>query len=335
MAETAKVVDQLLTKVSEETHHSSSKITIVGCGQVGMAAAFALVTQSVVSELALVDMAADKLKGEMMDLQHGQAFLRTIKVKASTDYEVTKGSKICVVTAGARQNEGESRLSLVQRNVQIFKHIIPNLVKYSPDTILLIVSNPVDILTYVAWKLSGLPKHRVIGSGTMLDSSRFRFQIGERLNIAPTSCHGYIIGEHGDSSVAVWSSVNVVGTRLRDVAPTIGLPADPENWEQVHKDVINSAYEVIKLKGYTSWAIGVMVSTLCGAILKNQRRIYTLSTLAKGYQGITEDVFLSLPVVVGETGIISVFNQTLDETERTKVCNSAKTLWGVISGVQL
>jgi len=332
---TSEISDLLMTGVAQETAHHSAKISIVGVGQVGMAAAFALITQGVVSELALVDVAADKLKGEMMDLQHGQAFLRTSKVVASTDYEVTKGSKICVVTAGARQNEGESRLSLVQRNVSIFKHIIPNLVKYSPDMLLIIVSNPVDILTYVAWKISGLPHHRVIGSGTMLDSSRFRFLISERLNIAPQSCHGYIIGEHGDSSVAVWSSMNVAGTRLRDISPHIGQSDDPENWAQVHKDVVNSAYEIIRLKGYTSWAIGVTVSTLCNAILKNQRRVYTLSTLAKGYHGINDDVFLSLPVVVTDVGVTAVLKQNLDSDEEQKVLSSAKTLQEVISGIKL
>lgn len=331
---TSILKDKLLKVVAEEHHHSAAKVTIVGTGQVGMAAAFALMTQGVVSELALVDMVENKLKGEMMDLQHGQAFLRTIKIQASTDYSVSKGSKICVVTAGARQNEGESRLSLVQRNVEIFKKIIPNLVKYSPDCILLIVSNPVDIMTYVSWKLSGFPAHRVIGSGTMLDSSRFRFQISERLHIAPQSCHGYIIGEHGDSSVAVWSTVNVAGTRLKSILPTIGEKDDPENWEQVHKDVVNSAYEIIKLKGYTSWAIGLMVSTLCNAVLKNQKVIFALSTNAKGYHGIDKEVFLSLPVVVSEGGIQAIFNMKIDEAEAKKVKDSANTLHEVLSGIK-
>jgi len=325
----------LLSNVGDSVHHGSAKVTVVGTGQVGMAAAFAMMTQGVISELALVDMVENKLKGEMMDLQHGQAFLRTVKVIASTDYAVSKDSKICVVTAGARQKEGESRRSLVQRNVEIFKVIIPNLVKYSPDCILVIVSNPVDVLTYAAWKLSGFPQNRVIGSGTMLDSSRFRFQISERLKIAPQSCHGYIIGEHGDSSVAVWSAVNVAGTRLRDIAPRIGKPDDPECWEQVHKDVINSAYEIIRLKGYTSWAIGIMVSTLCNAILRNQRLIYTLSTLAKGHHGIEQEVFLSLPVVVGESGITSVFNQKLSTHETMKVTTAARELRAVIDDIQI
>lgn len=143
---------------------------------------------------------ADKLKGEMMDLQHGSAFLKNSRVNASTDYAASAGSSICIVTAGARQREGETRLDLVQRNTDIFKGIIPQLVKHSPNCILLIVSNPVDILTYVAWKLSGFPKNRVIGSGTNLDSGRFRFLLSQKLGAAPTSCHGWIIGEHGDTS---------------------------------------------------------------------------------------------------------------------------------------
>lgn len=332
---TSSRVSELFTHIAEEDHHSSVKVTVVGTGQVGMASAFAMLTQGVISELALVDMVADKLKGEMLDLQHGQAFLRRVKVVASTDYSVTTGSKICVVTAGARQNPGETRLQLVQKNVAIFKHIIPNLIKYSPNCILIIVSNPVDILTYVAWKISGLPRNQVIGSGTMLDSSRFRFLLSQRVGIAPSSCHGYIIGEHGDSSVAVWSSVNIAGTRLKDILPHIGESDDPENWEQIHKDVVNSAYEIIKLKGYTSWAIGVMISTLCNSILKNQKVIYSLSTLAKGYHGIEEEVFLSLPCVVGEKGIAAVFDQKLLPSEMERVKSSAKTLHDIIKGITI
>lgn len=155
-----------------------------------MACAFSILTQNVSSEVALIDVMKDKLQGELLDLQHGSAFIKNAHVNASTDFAVTAGSKVCVITAGARQREGESRLDLVQRNTDIFKGIIPNLVKHSPNTILLVVSNPCDILTYVAWKLSGLPKNRVIGSGTNLDSSRFRFLLSQRLGVAPTSCHG-------------------------------------------------------------------------------------------------------------------------------------------------
>lgn len=234
--------NKLLNTVIEPVATGKNKVTVVGVGQVGMACAFSILTdvsftfrnlnfykllnnnlqpkfefffvlQNVSSDLVLVDVMADKLKGEMMDLQHGSAFLKNAKINASTDYSATANSSLCVVTAGARQREGETRLDLVQRNADIFKAIIPQLVKYSPETILLIVSNPVDILTYVAWKLSGLPKNRVIGSGTNLDSARFRFLLSQRLNVAPTSCHGWIIGEHGDTS----------GTLMRNIQRLIGF----------------------------------------------------------------------------------------------------------------
>merc|ERR1719187_1165837 len=175
----------------------------------------------------------DKLRGEMLDLQHGLTFLRNIKIDASTDYAVSAGSKVCIVTAGARQQEGESRLSLVQRNVNIYKSIIPKLVENSPNAILLIVSNPVDILTYVAWRISGLPKHRVIGSGTNLDSARFRYLMAERLGIHATSFNGWVLGEHGDTSVPVWSGANVAGVSLQKLNPEIGTDGDKEGWKAI------------------------------------------------------------------------------------------------------
>jgi len=233
---------------------------------------------------------------------------------------------VCVITAGARQKEGESRLSLVQRNTDIFKKIIPELVKYSPHTILLVVSNPVDILTFVTWKLSGLPKHRVIGSGTNLDSSRFRFLLSEKLLVAPTSVHAFIIGEHGDTSVPVWSTVNVAGVRLMDKNPIIGKKDDPEKWDEIHKKVIESAYEIIKLKGYTSWAIGMSVSKILEALLVNTRGVYAVSTYAAGFHGITGDVFLSLPCVLGSNGVSHVVNQELTTEEEKQLVNSATTL---------
>lgn len=167
-----------------------------------------------------------------MDLRQGLAFLKNVNIDASTDLKVTANSKIIVICAGLRQKPGESRLSLVQRNTEIYKSMIPKLVEYSPNTIFLVVSNPVDILTYVTWKLSGLPSHRVIGSGTNLDSARFRYYIGEKLSIASNSCHGWIIGEHGDSSVPVWSGVNIGGVNLNSLNPKIGLDDDPENWNE-------------------------------------------------------------------------------------------------------
>ncbi|OAD55417.1 L-lactate dehydrogenase [Eufriesea mexicana] len=325
----ASLKNKLLNTVKEPISTGRNKVTVVGVGQVGMACAFSILTNGVSSDLVLVDVMADKLKGEMMDLQHGSAFLKNAKINASTDYAATANSSLCVVTAGARQREGETRLDLVQRNTDIFKGIIPELVKYSPDAILLVVSNPVDILTYVAWKLSGLPKNRVIGSGTNLDSARFRFLLSQKLNVAPTSCHGWIIGEHGDTSVPVWSGVNVAGVRLRDLNENVGTDKDMENWGELHKQVIDSAYEVIKLKGYTSWAIGLSVSNLASAILRDSNQVHAVSTMVTGYHGIDKDVFLSLPCTLCEEGVSCVVQQKLTSDETSQLQNSADMMHAV------
>uniref|UniRef100_A0AAQ4QDR7 L-lactate dehydrogenase n=1 Tax=Gasterosteus aculeatus aculeatus TaxID=481459 RepID=A0AAQ4QDR7_GASAC len=315
--------EKLISHVmKEEPVGSANKVTVVGVGMVGMACAISVLLKDLCDELALVDVMEDKLKGEIMDLQHGSLFLKTHKIVADKDYSVTANSKVVVVTAGARQQEGESRLNLVQRNVNIFKFIIPNIVKHSPNCIILVVSNPVDILTYVAWKLSGFPRHRVIGSGTNLDSARFRHLMGEKLNIHPSSCHGWIIGEHGDSSVPVWSGVNVAGVSLQGLNPQMGAEGDSENWKAVHK-------EVIRLKGYTSWAIGMSVADLVESILKNLHKVHPVSTLVQGMHGVKDEVFLSVPSVLGNSGLTDVIHMTLKPDEEKQLMTSADTLWGV------
>ncbi|XP_056908175.1 L-lactate dehydrogenase B-B chain isoform X3 [Takifugu flavidus] len=271
----------------------------------------------------------DKLKGEMMDLQHGSLFLKTPTIVADKDYSVTANSRIVVVTAGVRQQDGESRLNLVQRNVNIFKHIVPQIVRYSPDCIIVVVSNPVDVLTYVTWKLSGLPKHRVIGSGTNLDSARFRFLIAEKLGIHASSFNGWILGEHGDTSVPVWSGTNVAGVNLQTLNPNIGTDCDDENWNETHKMVVDSAYEVIRLKGYTNWAIGLSVGDLVESLMKNMNRIHPVSTMVQGMYGINEEVYLSLPCVLYGGGVASVINMTLTDDEVTQLQDSARTLWDI------
>uniref|UniRef100_A0A6P7FFN7 L-lactate dehydrogenase n=2 Tax=Diabrotica virgifera virgifera TaxID=50390 RepID=A0A6P7FFN7_DIAVI len=325
------VRDGLFTPVGESIEKTSNRVTVVGTGAVGMATVVSLLMQGITHDVVLMDVMEDKLKGELMDLQHGALFLKNPKIVASKDYKDSAGSKICIVTAGARQQEGESRLDLVQRNTDIFKHIIPPLVKYSPDTILMIVSNPCDILTYVAWKLSGLPQHKVFGSGTNLDTSRFRFLISERLGCSSSSVHGWIIGEHGDTSVLlfvvpVWSGVNVAGVRLKDVQSKVGTDDDPEEWKKIHAQVVNSAYEIIKLKGYTNWAIGLSAASLANTILKNLHHVHAVSVMVKGHHGIADEVYLSLPAMLGETGIVSIVNQNLNEEEIEALQKSARTL---------
>ncbi|NP_001081050.1 L-lactate dehydrogenase A chain [Xenopus laevis] len=326
----ASVQEKLITCVCQDKPAKpTNKITIVGVGQVGMACAVSVLLKELADELALVDILEDKLKGEMMDLQHGSLFLKTPTIVADKDYSVTANSRIVVVTGGVRQQEGESRLNLVQRNVNIFKFIIPQIVKYSPDCIILVVSNPVDILTYVTWKLSGLPQHRIIGSGTNLDSARFRHLIAEKLGVHPTSCHGFILGEHGDSSVAVWSGVNVAGVSLQSLKPDIGTDEDCCKWKEVHKQVVDSAYEVIKLKGYTNWAIGFSVAEIVESITKNLGRVHPVSTMVKGMYGIETEVFLSLPCVLNGNGLTSVINQKLKDNEVGQLQKSAETLWSI------
>ena len=192
---------------------------------------------------------------------------------------------------------------MISSKVNIFKFIIPNIVKYRPYCKLLIVSNAVGILTYVAWKISGFPKSQVIGSGCSLDSARFHYLMGERLGVHALSCHGWVLGEHGDSSVPVWSDVNVAGVSLKSLNPELGTDADKEQWKEVHKQVVDSAYPKIKLRGYTSWAIGLSVADLAKSIMKYIRWVHPISTMIKGLYGINDDVFLSVPRILGQNGI--------------------------------
>ncbi|KAM9497146.1 L-lactate dehydrogenase B-B chain [Clarias gariepinus] len=326
----ASVLQKLITPLATgPAEPPRNKVTVVGVGQVGMACAVSILLQELADELALVDVMEDKLKGEMLDLQHGSLFFKTPKIVSGKDYSVTANSRIVVVTAGVRQQEGESRLNLVQRNVNVFKHIIPQIVKHSPNCILIVVSNPVDVLTYVTWKLSGLPKHRVIGSGTNLDSARFRYLMAERLGVHPSSFNGWILGEHGDSSVPVWSGANVAGVNLQKLNPDMGKDSDKENWKETHKMVVDSAYEVIRLKGYTNWAIGLSVADLTESLIKNMDRVHPISTMVKGMYGINNQVFLSLPCVLNRTGVSSVINMNLTQDEVSQLKKSADTLWNI------
>ncbi|XP_053078018.1 L-lactate dehydrogenase A-like 6B [Acinonyx jubatus] len=317
----------------EAVHHN--KVSIIGTGSVGMACAISILLKGLTDELALVDVDEDKLKGETMDLQHGSPFVKMPTIASSKDYLVTANSNLVVITAGARQEKGETRLNLVQRNVAIFKLMISNIIQYSPRCKLIVVSNPVDILTYVAWKLSGFPQNRVIGSGCNLDTARFRFLIGQKLGIHSESCHGWVLGEHGDSSVPVWSGVNIAGVPLKDLSSDIGTDKDPEKWKNVHKDVIASAYEIIKMKGYTNWAIGLSVADLTESILRNLRRVHPVSTIIKGLYGINKEVFLSVPCVLGESGIADLVKVTLTPEEQARLKKSAETLWEIQKELEL
>lgn len=308
------------------------KGVIIGAGQVGMACAYSLMIQNCFDELILQDIQTERLQGEVMDLMHGVPFVEPVEIKAGTVADVGQNADLVIITAGATQKPGESRLALVARNVAIFKQLIPDIVKYCPNATLLIVSNPVDIMTYVTLKLSGFPAARVIGSGTVLDSARFRTLLGQKMGIDPRSVHAYIIGEHGDSEVPVWSKVNIAGMSLEEQE---GSSASENAALQTLFDrVKNAGYEILKLKGSTSYAIGLATTEIVKAILHGQERVLTVSTLVNDFYGI-HDVCLSLPCVVNEKGVIKTVNLTLNDTEQTQLLHSAQVLRDIFDTLTL
>jgi len=321
---------------ANEQKKQENKVTIVGVGAVGMACAFGILSQGLCSKMVLADIDKKKLDGEVNDLNHAGAFLHASVQAAGPDYKETAHSKVVIVTAGVRQRTGETRLALVGRNVEVFKHIIPPIARQSPDAILLVVSNPCDVLAWVAWKMSGFPVERVISSGTYLDTSRFRVLLSQRLAINPQSMHAFIIGEHGDSSVAVWSGVNVGGMSLSQITANCEQDMKDELSAEVqglHEKVRNAAYEVISQKGYTNWAIGAAVATITRTILKDERRVLCVGINAKGLYGIDSDCFISVPSVLGQTGVQHVLSLDLSEMERTQLLASANTLNEVQQGI--
>ncbi|MBE9156740.1 L-lactate dehydrogenase [Nodosilinea sp. LEGE 06152] len=305
------------------------KGVIVGAGQVGLACAYAMMIQNVLDELVLVDINQEKLIGEVMDLEQGMSFIEPTVITAGTMADGA-GADVVIITAGAPQKDGETRLDLVQKNVELLKKLIPDIVAHCPDAILLLVSNPVDVLTYAAWKLSGLPKARVFGSGTVLDTGRFRYLLSRRLGIDPRSLHAYIIGEHGDSEVPFWSHANVCGTPLY----YDGMPADErEAMDAIFQQTKNAAYEIIRRKGYTNYAVGLAVTQIVQSIIRDQNRVLTVSCIADEIFGVS-DVCLSVPAVVGRLGVTRRLNLSLNQQEQELVQNSAQTLRAVIDQIK-
>jgi L-lactate dehydrogenase len=310
------------------------KGVIVGAGQVGMACAYSLLIQNCFDELVLQDIATERVEGEVMDLIHGMPFVEPTLLQAGTIAEQGRDADLIIITAGAAQKPGESRLNLVERNVAILRSILADVVKYCPNAILLVVSNPVDIMTYVTLKLTGFSRSRVIGSGTVLDTARFRALLAQRLKTDPRSIHAYIIGEHGDSEVPVWSTANVAGMKLLPGEWESLADKDKEELSAIFDRVKNAAYEIIERKGSTAYAIGLGVTAIARAILRSQEHIFTVSTLVKDFYGI-DDVCLSLPTVIDEHGAIKTVNLALSVTEETQLRNSARVLRSIIEKLNL
>ena len=300
------------------------KVSIIGAGSVGATAAYAMLLDGRLSELVLLDHDKKKAEGIVLDMEHSMAFLDYTKVTGTDNYSAVKNSNLVVITAGARQLEGETRLDLIAKNRAIFKEIIPKIVKAAPNAILLVVSNPVDVLTYEAYKISGLPWGRVFGSGTLLDTARLRFHISERLCLSPKSIEAYILGEHGDTSFPVWSSANVAGKSLAKFEG-FGKNAAKECYDETK----NAAYRIIHDVGFTCYSIGTVIKEIMNHIFQHSKIVLPLSVPLENYYGIS-GVALSVPCVLDSNGVTDVIKIPLNALELKQLKKSATTLKGYL-----
>lgn len=306
------------------SHSGRRKVGIVGTGFVGSSFAYALIVRGLAEELVLVDVNHEKAVGEAMDFQHGLSFTRPMNITAGT-YADLAGANVVVLAAGTNQKPGETRLDLLARNAAIFREIVPQVVQHNPDGIILIATNPVDILTYISLKEASLPASRIIGSGTILDTSRFRFLLGEYYRVDTRSVHAYIVGEHGDSEIPLWSLANIGGVRLQEFAPLQNKPYNQDDMNRLFISVRDAAYEIIKRKGATYYAIGLGLLSIVEAILGNYRSVLSVSTLMTGQYGV-RDICLSLPCVVGANGIEEILTLNISQEEEDGFRRSAAKL---------
>lgn len=297
------------------------KVGVVGTGMVGASFAYALMQSGLASDLVLVDRDTARAEGEAMDLNHGLAFLRPMRIAAG-DYLDLAGAAVVVVCAGANQKPGETRLDLLAKNAAVFRDVIPRIAAAAPGAVILIATNPVDILTQLSSEIAGLPAGRVIGSGTTLDTARFRFNIAERLGVDARSVHAWILAEHGDTAVPVWSSANVAGVNLVQYA---GARLDAAERESIFVRTRDAAYAIIKAKNSTYYAIGIALLAVVEAILRDQRTVLSITSPLTGQQGVF-GMALSLPTVVGRAGAIEVLDVPLSADEAAGFRNSGRVL---------
>jgi L-lactate dehydrogenase len=277
------------------------KIVIVGAGSVGTTFAYSLLIRGLGSQIAIIDVNRERAEGEVMDLNHGMPFAQPVRIWAG-DYSDCRDADIVVISVDKGQKIEQSRLELAQGDFELLKQIVPSVTEYNEECILVVVTNPLDVMTYAALRLSHFPKNRVIGSGTILDTARLRYLLGERLQVDPRNVHAYIIGEHGDSEVPVWSLANVAGIRLRDYYPLANVPYDPVELDNLFQRVKNVGYEIIKRKGRTFYAVAMGMTKIVESIIRNENAVSTVSCLLEDYYGVS-DVCLSVPVILNRTGI--------------------------------
>ena len=307
-------------------------VGIVGTGNVGVAAAYSLFNQGLASEIILVDKDRRRAEGEAMDLMHGQALVGRVRVRAG-GYEDLVNAQIVVITAGANQRPGESRLDLLNRNVAIFREIVGNLYEHAPNAILIVATNPVDIITYVIQELGRRPYTHVIGTGTMLDTIRFLALLGQHYCVNPSSIHADILGEHGDTEVPIWSNASVEGIPIFE-RTVLGRHWDRETLNGLFENVRRAAYEIIERKGYTNLAIGLVIARLVQIMLNDQKTVVPLSVRLRGEYGIN-NVCLSVPCVIGINGIEATVLPELHDEELKGICHSAQVLRDSLDGLDL
>lgn len=301
-----------------------SKISIIGAGAIGATTAFALLQKGIAREIVINDINQEKALGEVLDLMHGSALASPCNVTLGA-LEDTKDSDIIIITAGVAQKPGETRLDLVDKNYKIFKSFVPTLAKLSPNAILLVVSNPVDILAYMTYKLSGFPKERVIGSGTVLDTTRLRSLLGKYFGVDGRIVQGYVLGEHGDSEFVPWSSLTIGNIPIKDFSNQLSIEWDEATEKVIADDVKNAAYEVINRKGATAFSVAAVLTRIVEAFLKDEKTILSVSTLLNDYYGVNE-TYLSVPTIVGKNGVEKVLNIQFSEEEKEKFVSSANLM---------
>ncbi len=297
------------------------KVGIIGCGYVGSTAAYAITLKGVASELLLIDINSKMAQAHAEDIMHATSFGEPVNVYAG-NYPELKGADVVILACGVAQKPGEDRLQLLERNVRIFKTVVPRVLEYAPETILLVTTNPVDIMTLAVTGISGAPANKVIGAGTILDTARFRSLIGEHLGVAPVSVHAYVLGEHGESEVLVWSGAKVGGVPLSDFAEQIGLPFTDEVKAQIDDGVRNAACRIINGKGATYHGIGAGLAQITQAISDDERRVFTVSSITKGIEGF-KGISLSLPRIIGKNGVADEIRPALSGDEQRALKLSA------------
>lgn len=309
------------------------KVAIIGCGFVGSSIAFSLMQRGLFSEMVLIDANTAKAQGEAIDLSDGLPYTASMDIYAGT-YDDVADCALIIITAGANQKEGETRLDLIGKNVKIMKSIISEITKRAFEGILMVVSNPVDVLTYAAYRLSGYPANRVIGSGTVLDTARLKQLVGEHLSVDARSVHAFIIGEHGDSELAVWSSANVSGIDLNHFCELRGYFDHDSSMRRLYEKVRDSAYEIIKRKGATYYGIAMAVARISESIVKDEHSVLPISVVLEGQYGL-DGLCLSLPSTVGKNGLEQVLEIPLSQPEKESLEASARQLKDVIAGIEL